>query len=99
MKGKNTAPKSDETRAKMSVYASNRTPEHREALGASFRGKKLSEDHRAKLSAAKKGKKNPVIAAYWARRRAEKQAAAACQQKSASPSAAAAGRTGDSHDS
>lgn len=50
-------PCSAETRAKMSAYSRNRSPEHLSKLAASLTGKRASQATRAKQRAAKIGKK------------------------------------------
>lgn len=47
----------DETRAQMSNYARNRTPEHLAKLAEAQRGKRASLETRAKQAAAKRGRK------------------------------------------
>jgi hypothetical protein len=56
-KGKKRAPMSAEHRSKLSEAARNRSPEHRAKIGARFRGKKLTAERRAALSASLRGKK------------------------------------------
>lgn len=43
---------SDEARSKMSVYAKNRTPEHKEKIYSQTRGREFSEDEKRNLSIA-----------------------------------------------
>lgn len=51
---------SKETRAKMSIYALNRSPEHLEKISIALKGRPLSEEHRAKLANAQK-KRSPIL--------------------------------------
>lgn len=53
-------PVSEETRAKRSELAKNRTAEHRAKLRAANTGKKHSEETRAKMSAIRKGKPKSI---------------------------------------